>query len=175
VNQVMQRAMAQENRARDNRSSRRFRDHSKEKDQSSVGLVEESLTSDEDAEICMAEWVDTPKGKPMTCPFLKLEPGKTGEMKFTFDIFKCDKLFDVLLQNNIIKLKGGYVIPSAEQLARRKYCKWHDSFSHTTNECNYFRQQIQSALNDGRLTLGDGQRMRLDVRCRPFSSQYDQF
>jgi hypothetical protein len=32
VNQVMQRAMAQENRARDNRSSSRFRNHSKEKD-----------------------------------------------------------------------------------------------------------------------------------------------
>jgi hypothetical protein len=163
VNQVMQRDMAQENHARDNRSSSRFRDHSKEKDRSSVRLVEESLTSDEDAEICMAEWVDTPKGKPMTCPFLKPEPGKKGEMKFTFDISKCEKLFDVLLQNNIVKLKGGHVIPSTEQLARRKYCKWHDSFSHTTNECNYFHRQIQLALNDSRLTLGDGQRVRLDV------------
>jgi hypothetical protein len=111
----------------------------------------------------VAEWVDTPKGKPMTCPFLKPESGKKGEMKFTFDIFKCDKLFDVLLHNNLIKLKGGHVIPSAEQLAQRKYYKWHDSFPHTTNECNYFCRQIQSALNDGRLTLGDGQMMRLDV------------
>jgi hypothetical protein len=28
-------------------------------------------------------------------------------MKFTFDVTKCDKLFYLLLQNNIIRLKGG--------------------------------------------------------------------
>jgi hypothetical protein len=65
-------------------------------------------------------------------------------MKFTFDVTKCDKLFYLLLQNNIIRLKGGHVIPMVEQLARKKYCKWHDSFSHMTNECNYFCRQIQS-------------------------------
>jgi hypothetical protein len=59
------------------------------------------------------------------------------------------------------------VIPVAEQLAQRKYCKWHDSFSHTTNECNYFHQQIQSALNHGHLTLGDTQEMKLDVNPFP--------
>jgi hypothetical protein len=84
-------------------------------------------------------------------------------MKFTFDVTKCDKLFDLQLQNNIIRLKGGHVIPTVEQLARKKYCKWHDSFSHTTNEYNYFRRQIQSALNDGQLTLGDNHQMKLDV------------
>jgi hypothetical protein len=40
-------------------------------------------------------------------------------MCFKFDVSKCDKLFDVLLQNNIIKLKGGHVIPTAEQLAQK--------------------------------------------------------
>jgi hypothetical protein len=84
-------------------------------------------------------------------------------LKFTFDVTKCDKLFDVLLQNKVIRLKGGHVIPTAEQLAQKKYCKWHDSFSHTTNECNYFHGQIQSALNDDRLILGDNQRMELDI------------
>jgi hypothetical protein len=59
------------------------------------------------------------------------------------------------------------VIPTTDQLARRKYCKWHNSFSHTTNECNYFLRQIQSALNNGRLTLGDSHQMKLDVD--PFS------
>jgi hypothetical protein len=23
-------------------------------------------------------------------------------------------------------------------LAKKIYCKWHDSYTHTTNECNYF-------------------------------------
>jgi hypothetical protein len=78
-------------------------------------------------------------------------------------VSKCDKLFDVLLQNNVIRLKGGHEIPPAEQLAQKKYYKWHDSFSHTTNECNYFHRQIQLALNDGRLTLGDAHQMKLDT------------
>jgi hypothetical protein len=96
------------------------------------------VPSDDEAEVCVAEWVDTPKDKPITCTFLKPGPGKKKEVRFTFDITKCDKLFDVLLQNNVIGLKGGHTIPTVEQIARRKYCKWHDSFSHTTNECNYF-------------------------------------
>jgi hypothetical protein len=47
------------------------------------------------------------------CSFLQPELGKKGEMKFTFDVSKCDRLFDVLLQNNVSKLKGGHVIPTA--------------------------------------------------------------
>jgi hypothetical protein len=93
-------------------------------------------------------------------------------MKFMFDVSKCDKLFNVLLQNKVIRLKGGHVIPAAEQLAHRKYCKWHNSFSHTTNECNYFYRQIQSALNDGHLMFGESLQMKLDVD--PFSGRHDQ-
>jgi hypothetical protein len=43
-----------------------------------------------------------PKSKLVTCPFLKPGPGKKDEMQFTFDLTKCDKFFDVLLQNNVI-------------------------------------------------------------------------
>jgi hypothetical protein len=59
----------------------------------------------------------------MVCSFLKPGSGKMDDMTFTIDVSKCDKLFDVLLQNKVIRLKGGHVIPAAEQLARRKYCK----------------------------------------------------
>jgi hypothetical protein len=55
------------------------------------------------------------------------------------------------------------VIPSVDQIVKKKYCKWHNSYSRTTNECNYFRWQVQSALNDGRLKLGDGRKMKLDT------------
>jgi hypothetical protein len=73
----------------------------------------------------------------------------------------------MLLQHNIIWLKEGHVIPTVEQLAQKNYCKWHNSLSHTTNECNYFHQKIQSALSNDRLTLGDAQQMKLDLV--PFS------
>jgi len=43
------------------------------------------------------------------------------------------------------------VIPSAEELKRMKYCKWHNATSHDTNECKVFRQQLQSAIESGRI------------------------
>jgi hypothetical protein len=29
-------------------------------------------------------------------------------------------------------------MPNADILAKKTYCKWHNSYTHTTNECNYF-------------------------------------
>jgi hypothetical protein len=49
-------------------------------------------------------------------------------------------------------------------LAKKTYCKWHDSYTHTTNECNYFRRQVQSAI---KLTLGDRGKMKLDTNSFP--------
>jgi hypothetical protein len=48
-------------------------------------------------------------------------------------------------------------------LAKKTYCKWHNSYTHTTNECNYFRRQVQSVINDGQLTLADGGKMKVDT------------
>jgi hypothetical protein len=84
-----------------------LREGSRDKERGIVAVVDENLFSDDNDEVCIAEWVDTPKGKPMMRSFLKPRPGKRDEMKFTFDVSKCNKLFDVLLHNNIIKLKGG--------------------------------------------------------------------
>jgi uncharacterized protein YodC (DUF2158 family) len=91
--------------------------------------------------------VHTPK--PISCSFLKLNAGRKDEIKYMFDMSKCDKLFDVLMKEGVIRLKEGHSILVAEAIANGKYCKWHNSYSHTTNECNYFHQQVQSALNDG--------------------------
>jgi hypothetical protein len=49
------------------------------------------------------------------------------------------------------KIKIGHTIPPLEELKRRAYCKFHNSYSHATNDCNVFRQQVQSAINEGRL------------------------
>jgi hypothetical protein len=129
--------------------------------------VDEGSASESDAEVCMAEWVDTPRDKPISCSFLKPNTSHKEEIRYTFDVSKCDKLFDVLLHGGVIKLAEEHMIPRAEVLAKKRYCKWHDAHSHTTNECNYFRRQVQSALNNGQLTLGDGDKMRFDTD--PFS------
>jgi hypothetical protein len=44
-------------------------------------------------------------------------------MRYTFDIAKCDWIFDYLLQEKQIKLPSGHVIPSLEQLKMHAYCK----------------------------------------------------
>ena len=84
--------------------------------------------------------------KPMSCPFDHKEPEK-----FAFDITKADRIFDFLLQEGQIKLSPNHVIPSVEELKKIKYCKWHNATFHSTNECKVFRQQLQSAIESGRL------------------------
>jgi hypothetical protein len=68
-----------------------------------------------------------------------------------------------------MRLSEGHVIPPPGQLAKSRYCKWHNTYSHTTNECNYFYRQVQLALKDGRLTMGDDNRMRLDIDLFPLN------
>ena len=70
-------------------------------------------------------------------------------MKFTFDVSKCDRIFDELLCLGHIKIT--HVILPLVELKRHAYCKFHNSHSHATNDCNVFRRQVQSAMNEGRL------------------------
>jgi hypothetical protein len=59
--------------------------------QKKVPYVDYSASKDEDNMIGLTEWV---KGKnTVPCPFGKKEPEK-----FSFDITKADKIFDLLLQ-----------------------------------------------------------------------------
>ena len=95
-----------------------------------VSFVDEVASSDSDEEpfISLAEWVKNKKS--MSCPSGHKEPEK-----FAFDITKADRIFDFLLQEGQIKLSPNHVIPSAEELKKMKYCKWHNATSHGTNEC----------------------------------------
>ena len=58
-----------------------------------------------------------------------------------------------------------HVIPPLEELKRRVYCKFHNTFSHTTNDCNMLRRQIQSAVNEGRIIVP-----KIKVDQNPFSA-----
>ena len=103
-----------------------------------------------------AKFVWPSKDKPSTCSSLKLiQKNRQNEMKFTFDVSKCDRIFDELLKHENIHLS--HAIPSAEELKRYAYCKWHNSFSHATNDCNIFRRQIQSTVDERRLVLSEMQ------------------
>ena len=165
VNQVLQKALAQENRAKEIKQYSRFKDNrNKEKDNHVVNALDydSDSASEDDVNICVAEWVQAPKSKPFACSALKPTPARRDEIKYTFDVSKFDRIFDMLLQNKLIRVREGHVIPPPEELGRRAYCKWHNSFSHATNDCNVFRRQVQSAINEGRLTFTEGSKMKLD-------------
>jgi hypothetical protein len=102
------------------------------KEKALVTYVEDDASSDEDVGVCLAKWVDGGRDKPLACAFLKPNPRKREEMKFTFDVIKCDKLFDVLLQNNVIHLSEEHIVPPVGQPVKGNYCKWHGTFSSTS-------------------------------------------
>jgi len=104
--------------------------------------------SNDEVDLCITEFVWSSKAKPYTCDALKpIRKNCDEEMKFTFDISKCDRIFDALLQGKMIRIS--HTIPPFEELKRHAYCKYHNSFSHATDDCNVFWRQIQSAINDG--------------------------
>nr|AAT77888.1 putative retrotransposon gag protein [Oryza sativa Japonica Group]ABF98695.1 retrotransposon protein, putative, unclassified [Oryza sativa Japonica Group] len=113
---------------------------------------------EDDSKIAAAEWVRSKKVIP--CQWVK-SFGK--EEKYDFDITKADKIFDLLLREKQIQLPVGHTIPSAEELGKKRYCKWHNSGSHSTNDCKVFRQQIQVAIEGGKIRFDDSKKpMKVD-------------
>jgi hypothetical protein len=49
-------------------------------------------------EAYVAELVDTPTDKPISCSFLRQGAGRKDEVKYTFHMSKCDRLLDVLVK-----------------------------------------------------------------------------
>jgi hypothetical protein len=80
------------------------------------------------------------------------------EVKFTSNVAKCDKIYDGLLKSSNIKIN--HTIPPIDELKRRTYCKWNN-FSHILNDCNVFRRQVRSAINEGRMSF---QEMHIDMQ-----------
>ena len=69
----------------------------------------------------------------------------------------CDELFDILQEKNFIKsLDHKVLIPSLDA-KEQEYCKLHNSFDHSTQNCNMFRQIVKSAINSGRLRFAHAQ------------------
>jgi hypothetical protein len=99
TNQLLQRALPYKNRAK----SSRFRDSTnKDKEKHHVNFVDEEADNEEGNEICVAEWVEKPRDRPISCSFLKPDGGWREEMRYTFDVSKCDRLFDLLLRGGVM-------------------------------------------------------------------------
>jgi hypothetical protein len=158
LSQLQQNASAQESRSKENKDN--FK-HTRR----NVNYVDCDFdrSSDKSNDVYAAEFCWPSKAKPYACDSLKpVHKNRQKEIKFTFDVAKCDKIFDELDKAGSIKMS--YTIPPLDELKRKAYCRWHNSFSHATNDCNVFRRQVQSAINEGQLSL-----KKMQVDKNPFS------
>jgi hypothetical protein len=88
--------------------------------------------------------------------------GRKNEENYDFDVTKANKLFDFLPKKRQIKLPANHVMLPPEQLKNKKFCKCHNTTSHTTNDCRIFRQHIQRAIQHGKLKSDTPRKMKVD-------------
>ena len=67
-----------------------------------------------------------------------------------------------MLEKGQIKLPDGLVMLPPNQLKNKKFCKFHNATSHSTNECRIFRQHIQRAIQQGRLKFDTPWKIKVD-------------
>eukprot|EP00256_Glycine_max_P062132 XP_014631525.1 uncharacterized protein LOC106798860 [Glycine max] len=115
----------------------------------------------EDNEVDLAE---LKPGPPYVCKLLRPSNGKNPvepkndkfvSKTYTFDITKCDEIFDLLVTDGQIVVPKGLKVPPIEQQKKRGYCKFHNFLGHKTSRCVLFRDLVQKALNEGRLKFGE--------------------
>jgi len=142
---VHQRALAAKSRSKESQES-----HRHHRPNTHALEYHSDSSDDESKEVYAAEFVWSPNDKPSTCSSLKLiNKNQKEEIKFTFDVSKCERIFYELAK--IGKIKFSHTIRSVKELKRRVYCKFHNTFSHATNDCNVLRRKIQSVIDEGRL------------------------
>ncbi|XP_045797576.1 uncharacterized protein LOC123891716 [Trifolium pratense] len=123
----------------------------------------------EDNEINVAE---LKPGPPYVCKLLKPSNGKNPvEPKndkfvaktYSFDITKCDEIFDLLVTDGQIVVPKGLKAPPLEQQKKRGFCKFHNFLGHKTSQCVLFRDLVQKALKDGRLKFGEKSKHQMKI------------
>lgn len=98
----------------------------------------------EDGEVKFAE---LKPGLPDTCKVLRpshwRNPVKTQNDKYTpktytFDVTKCDEIFDILVADGQLAVPNGLKILPLEQHKKRGFCKYRNFLGHKTSHCVLF-------------------------------------
>ncbi|KAK1631327.1 hypothetical protein QYE76_005642 [Lolium multiflorum] len=133
-----------------------------------------------DQEVAVAEW--TRGASPVSCKWVKPQGPPKG---FDFDVTKAEQIFDLLLKEKQLKVPEGHKIPTAQEVAGEggaaaavadngeevgvdAACGCCDScvvVTHATNDCRVWRQQIQMAIEQGRLIFSQ---YAMKVDTHPF-------
>src|SRR3954463_13550478 len=130
----------------------------------------------EEAEIDLAELKEAP---PYACKLLNPANGKNPiksdkndrflKKTYTFDVTKCDEIFDLLVKDGQMILPLNSKIPLLEQRKKRGFCKYHGFLGHKTAQCFLFRDLIQNALKDERLKFADKSKNPMKVDADPLN------
>jgi hypothetical protein len=123
--------------------------------------TDDAEDSGEEQVVAVTEWIRG--ANTVSCKWVKQQGPTKG---FDFDESKVEQIFDLLLREKQLKLPEGHKFPTSQELQGRPYCKWHHLFTHTTNDCKKLHRQIQSAIEQGRLILGQFT-MKIDTRSFP--------
>jgi peptide methionine sulfoxide reductase MsrB len=132
LSQLQQKVSAQESQSKENKDNFKHTYRN-------VNYVncDSDSSSDKSNEVYAAEFCWPSKAKSYACDSVKLvHKNWQEEIKFTFDVALCDKIFDELHKAGCIRLS--HTIPPLAELTRKAYCRWHNSFSPATNDCNIF-------------------------------------
>ena len=93
---------------------------------------------------------------------------------YHFDVDKVDELFDILLESKYINLLDPrHKIFSKEELRGREHCKWHSSFTYSTNNCLTFRNIIQKKFDNKILKFQEKAKENMVVDIEPFPELVD--
>ncbi|CAL9012727.1 unnamed protein product [Prunus brigantina] len=127
---------------------------------------EEETEYSEEGEVAVAEMAKLKH--PISCKALTKPPKDQKPPHFTggfvpnkpiqnkvysFDLTKVDALFDEMLLQKAIETP--HRMPKPEEIKGRQYCRWHNSWNHSTNSCVVFRDVIQEGITAGRLKLAE--------------------
>lgn len=125
-------------------------------------------------EIDLAELTQEP---PYACKFLApsngknpVEPEKSDKYPkrtYTFDITKCDEIFDLLVKDGQMIVPLGAKVPPLEQIKKRGFCKYHGFLGYKTSQCFLFRDLVQNAIEEGILKFGDKTRSQMKIDFDP--------
>src|ERR1044072_6373899 len=148
-----------------------------------VAYVEpEHYVSDSDQEV---EYVDESEvnlaelkpGPPHVCKVLRPSNSKNPPENnknnrfvtktYTFDVTKCDEIFDLLVADGQIIVPKGLKIPPLDIRKKNDFCKYHNFLGYKSSQCVLFRDLVQDAIKEGRLKFCDKQKPPIKIDSDP--------
>jgi hypothetical protein len=94
--------------------------------------------------------------------WMKQDKGAYG---YDFDVSKSDKLFELLIKEGHVKLPENHTMRRPNGVKDKRYCGFHDTNSHSINDCRVFWQRIQRAIQEEHLKFNNN--MKTDDKPFP--------